>query len=195
MAIATGYLLYEEQPTYVMPCDPIIEDKDYEQGYIGPVTGTVKYRVMILDNLDTQYICDALQYVPGWIEFEIVPPDNTMYAIETTGDHIGMHYPLENNLIVVFDGDGYEDMNAAGCSYYNKYDVSNRCGIAMFDTDTRITIGMRVYHEILHGIAKDAEADQMEENKMYDGYQGATVFEQYEYYGFLMTKYRGDLDG
>jgi hypothetical protein len=65
----------------------------------------------------------------------------------------------------------------------------------VYDTDTRVTVGMRIFHEALHGVERGGEADDMNCNKMYDGYQGAAVFEQYEYYGFLMTKYRGDLDG
>lgn len=171
---------------------PEVDNRVYTQGYTGAVEGSIMYDVMIVDNVDTQFVLDALQYVPNWIEFTIVPIDTEQYVIETEGRFIGSHIPTRDNLIVVYDFEEHEHEDVAGAAYIG-YGNGHRISISVIDGDTAFDLGMRIYHEVLHTVEIGGEADTMNTNSGFVVYRYLDIFEQYKFYGYLMCKYRGDL--
>lgn len=177
--------------TPVKPINPIYEDKTYPAGYVGNVTGSIHVQVMIVDGLDEQRIIDALQYVPQWINFEIIPDDPKLYMIETEGEYKGMHVPMRDNMIVVFDATKQPDMKPIGAAFIDSGN-GMRCGIGVNPSDTSMVIGMRVFHEMLHSIGNNGDADEMNTNASYKIYGSQEIFDQYRYYGYLEATYRGE---
>ena len=176
------------------PVAPVCEDATYACGYTGEVSGTTHYKVIILDDINTQFVCDALQYVPGWYDFEIVSPDSSLYMVETKGIHTGAPIPMQDNLIVVFDAEKRGVTTWAGLAYFGgSAHWKNRVCIAVFDMDDRLTIGARIYHEVLHCTGQNGDADEMDTCIDYRAYTGHTTLNQERYYMYLLAKYRGDL--
>ena len=191
-----GFMMLTGGTEYISPSpiEPIPDKEVHKCGYTGEVTGTVRYDVMILDGLDEQEIYNSLLYVPSVIEFNIVEPDATQYVIETKGEFTGAHFPMHDNLMIFIDGDKYPELKAAGLAWFND-DITHRVCICVYDKDSNASVGIRAWHEILHSIAKDGDADCMDSDLGYKVFKDRKLFKQYEYYGYLMVKYQGDLYG
>lgn len=166
---------------------PVHEEKQYEAGYTGDVSGNVHYNIMIVDDVNTQTVVNALQYVPNMFEFTIVKPDNSLYIIETLGPYAGMHLPTCDDYIVVYDGDKYPECQAGGMAWFAGN--GHRIGIAVYDRDSEVIIGNRIFHEVIHAQQGNGTADNMTFNLDYMC-ANQTTFEQFAYYEYLLDTVR-----
>lgn len=174
------------------PISPVADTTEYPTGYTGNIVGSVHYDVMICDGVDTQIVIDALQYIPQFYDFTIVQTNTNAYMEETVGDRIGMHIPLRDDLLIICKGDRAHS-NTAGAAYITTGNGHRICA-GVYDTDTPLVLGMRVYHEALHAQSLSGDADEMNANPLYGTvYTKYTIFEQSKYYSYLLAHDIGDV--
>ncbi len=137
--------------------------------------------VLVLGRLDTALVRRVLARVPSTVwSFRFGEPrENANWHVWR--DWHNMPFPLQDRTLLLFSGADYPVAGVAGGA------MGSRCSVAVFGTETEEVLGLRCWHELLHGLPGVESSDAMLES---------TAFRTFlaEHYSAVADRFFGDLE-
>lgn len=137
--------------------------------------------VLVPGRLDTTLVRRVLARVPStvWSFRFDEPRENANWHVWR--DWHNMPFPLQDRTLLLFSGADYPVEGVAGGA------MGSRCSVAVFGTETEEVLGLRCWHELLHGLPGVESSDAMLES---------TAFRTFlaEHYSAVAELFFGDLE-
>lgn len=120
--------------------------------------GPIPVTVLVPGRLDTALVRRALAMVPStvWSFRCDEPRENVNWHLWR--DWHNIPFPLQDQTLLVFSGADYPVEEVAGGA------AGSRCSVAVFGTETEEELGLRCWHELLHGLSGVESSDAMLES-------------------------------
>ena len=124
----------------------------------------ISMTVLVPGRLDRTLVRRVLDSVPSTVwEFTFVEPREDVNW-HVWRDWHDMPFPLRDRTILVFSAADYPVEGIAGGA------AGSRCSVAVFGTETEEVLGLRCWHELLHGLPGVESSDAMLESAAFREY-------------------------
>lgn len=132
----------EKVKQFVVDVDPPIDD------HLKGIT----YTYVVVDPIDDGFINRALMILPTFFSLHRITVEDAKPFVEGTHDWEGFLFPCSSHLrmVILLDGDKRKCKYNGGAS-------GNGCSVAVRGGDSILTLGVRVWHELLHTLQLPAD--------------------------------------
>ena len=129
--------------------DPVPVPQPPEPGV--PVRG-VHYDVMVIDEINVEFVKKCLSFIPTYFEFSVLEDDPTQYYVDYTNQHPDWKtavWPLKtnNNAVIIFNA---TKRNIPHNGYATWENNIYRAGVSYRGGERFIDFAVRIWHELLH---------------------------------------------
>lgn len=120
-----------------------------------PGTQPIPISVLVPGRLDTFLVRRALDGVPSTVWTFVFDESREGVNWHIWREWHAIPFPLRDRTLVVFSASDYPVEGIAGGA------AGSRCSVAVFGSETMEVLGLRCWHELLHGLAGVESSDAM----------------------------------